>query len=103
MWEKEDGECIALELESAAPSITRKEIPQLLRTEARLRVCITYVRDQEVDWRPLRIGKEVQGFLRSRPSSPLNSLLVLVGTSSLSSWKGFCYGADGTMRVLPVH
>ena len=99
-WEKpSEGVSVAIEHENDIKSIWTREIPNLLKTVAPLKVLITYVDDAEFPGRD--VAKRLLEYLKDANFN--QEFLLILGSSSMNEptdWIGYVYRPELTCHDL---
>lgn len=87
---------VALEHEGWWAGIER-ELENLSAVDAPLKVLVTYVRNTEHSWRPIKLAEQVKKHLSERAEN--NDFLLIVGNNAANEWVGFKFIPEYTFRV----
>lgn len=102
LFSKKAGECsIAIEHENDPNGIWKKEIPNLLKTAAPLKILVTYVGDTEFP------GKEIKDKLHNvlKERNFGHEFLLILGSYSMkepSDWVGYLYHRELNCNTLAM-
>jgi hypothetical protein len=87
---------VALEHEGWWTGIER-ELENLSAVDAPLKVLVTYVRNTEHGWRPIKLAEQVKKHLSE--TAEKNDFLLIVGNNAANEWVGFKFIPEYTFRV----